>query len=183
MTILASHLAGDQRIPSSLASHVIFNRTGVLVDWALEAFDTDQLAFMLQAVGVAGERDPFGYVSSQAAARREIVKALKLDGDSRPQAHRTVQRLDGNRLLYMVIVTSRGEVTVAGNEPLGDVLSLEALAQALTEVERVRSAIAQTGDLRPIAERDVPDIGRVAKRFAEAQSDLRKMRAMLTSTG
>ena len=176
---LSAHLAGDGRLPSTLTSQVIFNRTLGLAERGLDAFNTDHLAGMLRAVDMAEARDPFGHLSSQAAARREIVDALRLRGDPLLRAQRSIGRLDGDRLLYMVVITSRGEIDLAAAEPLGDVISLAAFALALTEVQDVRSAVARTGDLGSIADRDVPDIGLVRERFAEAQSDMRKATATL----
>jgi len=176
---LSAHLAGDRQLPSTLTSQVIFNRTRLLAEWGLEAFNTDHLAGMLETADMANARDPFGYLSSQSAARREIVGALRLHGQPLLRAQRTVGRLDGDRLLYMVVITSRGEIALPEAEPLSDVISLEAIALALTEVQEVRNAVTRTGDLGPIADRDVPDIGRVRERFAEAQSDLRKARVTL----
>ena len=176
---LSAHLAGDGQLPSTLTSQVIFNRTRALVQGGLDAFNTDHLARMLRAVETAEARDPFGYLSSQAAARRGIVDALRLRGDPLLRAQRSVSRLDGDRLLYMVVITSRGEIDLPAADPLGDVISLEAVALALTEVQDVRRAVAETGDLGLIAQRDVPDIGRVRERFAEAQSDIRKATATL----
>ncbi len=176
---LSAHLAGDGQLPSTLTSQVIFNRTLGLAERGLDAFNTDHLAGMLRAVDMAEARDPFGYLSSQAAARREIVDALRLRGEPLLRAQRSVGRLDGDRLLYMVVITSRGEIDLPAAEPLGDVISLAAFALALTEVQDVRRAVAETGDLGLIAQRDVPDIGRVRERFAEAQSDARKATATL----
>jgi len=176
---LSAHLAGDRQLPSSLTSQVIFNRTLVLAEWGLDAFNTDHLARMLRAADMAEARDPFGYLSSHAAARREILDALRLRGEPLLRAQRSVGRLDGDRLLYMVVISSRGEIALPEAEPLDDVISLEAIELALTEVQDVRSAVAQTGDLGLIADRDVPDIGRVRERFAEAQSDARKAQVTL----
>ena len=115
----------------------------------------------------------------RAAARREILDALRLRGEPLLRAQRSVGRLDGDRLLYMVVISSRGEIALPEAEPLDDVISLEAIELALTEVQDVRSAVAQTGDLGLIADRDVPDIGRVRERFAAAQSDARKAQVTL----
>ncbi len=171
---LSAHLAGDGQLPSTLTSQVIFNRTRALAQGGLDAFDTDHLARMLRAAQTAEARDPFGYLSSRAAARSAIVDALRLRGDPLLRAQRSVSRLDGDRLLYMVVITSRGEIDLPAAESLGDVISLEAISLALTEVQDVRRMVAETGDLGLIAQRDVPDIGRVRERFAEAQSDMRK---------
>ncbi len=176
---LSAHLAGDGQLPSSLTSQVIFNRTLGLAERGLDAFNTDHLAGMLRAAEMAEARDPFGYLSSQAAARREIVDALRLRGDPLLKAQRSIGRLDGDRLLYMVVITSRGETDLPAAEPLGDVISLEAIALVLTQVQEVRRSVARTGDLRSIADSDVPDIGRIRERFAEAQSDMRKATATL----
>ena len=86
-------------------------------------------------------------------------------------------RIDGDRLLYMVVITSRGEIDLPAAEPLDDVISLEAIALALTEVQDVRRAVAEAADRGLIAQRDVPDVGRVRQRFVAAAADMGKATA------
>jgi len=176
---LSAHLADDRQITSSLTSHVIFDTTVELTRWGLETLGTRHRAVVLEAVRAAGPRDPFGYLASQAAARQQIVDELRLGADARQQASRTSRRLDGDALLYMVVVTGRVEISLPDTEPLDDVISLEALAMTLTEAERVRRELAGNGDLEPIGRRAVPEIGRVNDRSARARTDLRRIVELL----
>ncbi len=176
---LSAHLAGDPQIPSALTSHVVFSATTQLARWGLGSLNVDQRAGLLKAVQVANPRDPFGYASSQAAARMALVDGLPLRTEGRRRARRTVRLLDGDRLLYMTVVAGRVEIPLPETEALDDVISLEALAMALTEAARVREEVAVSGDLSPIARRPVPDIGQVVERLVRARSDLREAIAML----
>ncbi len=180
---LSAHLAGDPQIPSALTSHVIFSATTQLARWGLDSFKADQRAGLLEAARAASDRDPFGYLSSQAAARLELVDGLPLRAEARQRARRTVRLLNGDTLLYMTVVAGRVEIPLPETEALDDVISLEALAMALTEAVRVREEVAGTGDLRPIARRLVPDIGQVDERSARARSDLRGAIATLQPSG
>ena len=83
----------------------------------------------------------------------------------------------------MTVVAGRVEIPLPETEALDDVISLEALAMALTEAVRVREEVAGTGALRPIARRLVPDIGQVDERSARARSDLRGAIATLQPSG
>ncbi len=176
---LSAHLAGDPKIPSALTSHVIFIASTELARWGLDSLNADQRAGLLKAVRAGSHRDPFGYVSSQAAARMALLDGLRLRTEARQRARRTARLLDGDRLLYMTVVAGRVEIPLPETEALDDVISLEALVLALTEAARVREEVTVTGDLSPIARRTVPDIGQVGERFARARSDLREAIAML----
>ncbi len=176
---LSAHLAGDRQIPSSLTSHVIFDETAELTRWGLDTLGTGHRGPVLEAVRAVGPRDPFGYLASLAAARQQIVDELRLRGEVRQQALRTSRRLDGDALLYMVVVAGRVEISLPDTEPLDDVISLEALAMTLTEAERIRREVADSGDLEPIGRRAVPEIGRVSDRFSRARSLLRRVVALL----
>jgi hypothetical protein len=180
---LSRHLAGDLQIPSTLTSHVIFNATTQLAREGLGSLTADQRAGLLKVVLAASPRDPFGYVSSQAAVRTALINGLPLRTEARRRAQRTVGLLDGDRLLYLTVVAGRVEIPLPETEALDDVISLEALAMALTEAARVREEVAVTGDLGPIARRTVPDIGQVGERFTRARSDLRRAIATLEPTG
>ena len=176
---LSAHLAGDRQIPSSLTAHVIFDKTAELTRWGLDRFGTGHRAPVLEAVRATGARDPFGYLASLAAARQQIVDELRLRAEARQHAIRTSRRLDGDALLYMIVVAGRVEISLPDTEPLDDVISLEGLAMTLTEAERVRREVADNGDLEPIGRRAMPEIGQVTDRFSRAQSDLRRVVAML----
>ena len=176
---LSAHLAGDRQIPSSLTSHVIFDTTVELARWGLDMLGTGHRAPVLEAVRAVGGRDPFGYMASLASARQQVVDELRLRGDARQQALRTSRRLDGDALLYMIVIAGRVEISLPDIEPLDDVISLEALAMTLTEARRVRREVADSGLLEPIDRRGVPEIGGVTDRVARARSDVRRAVAML----
>ena len=177
---LSAHLAGDPIITSALVSHAVFSGADELARWALGngAFSTDQRTRLFSGVESMPRKDPFGYVAAVMSAREQILPRLRFIGDARLQAQQTLGRLDGDRLLYLLVVIDAPKGADAEPPPvpaeLADVLSLDDLAVARAQAEQVIRMVEETASLEAVADQPVVPIGNVAERHASARADLRR---------
>jgi hypothetical protein len=123
-------------------------------------------------------KDPFGYVAAVMAARGQILLRLGFTGDARLKAEQTLRTLDGDRLLYLLVVIDAPKG--ADVEPLpvpadlAGVLSLDDLAMARAQAEQAIRMIEETRSIEAVADQRPLLIGDVAKRQAAARGDLRR---------
>ncbi len=185
---MSAHLAGDKVITASLVSHVMFTALDALAGWALaqDAFSDTQRSALLGAVETMSRKDPFGYIAGITSAREQVHKwivssAPRIPGEDTPRARELVRGLDGDQLLYMLIVRAS---PADGGKPaqsnsrdslrgLDDVISLENLTLALTQAQDLRRAI-ESGAFDGLSDRAVPEIANVRQRLASARADLRR---------
>jgi hypothetical protein len=183
---MSAHLAGDSIITSSLVSHTVFGDADGLARWALgnAAFSAADRARLFDGVGAMPRRDPFGYVSALMSAREQIQKRLGPGGEDWARAEQALLRLDGDQLLYLLVVID--ERSAAGSQKegreqddgkiadLADVISPEGLAAARRRAEEAGRIIKETAGFVAAVEQDVPLIGDVKQRQASARADLRR---------
>ncbi|MCH8164979.1 MAG: hypothetical protein IH889_05155 [Planctomycetes bacterium] len=185
---MSAHLAGDKVITASLVSHVMFTALDALAGWALaqDAFSDTQRSALLGAVETMSRKDPFGYIAGITSAREQVHKwivssAPRIPGEDTPRARELVRGLDGDQLLYMLIVRASpadGSKPAQSNSRdslrgLDDVISLENLTLALTQAQDLRRAI-ESGAFDGLSDRAVPEIANVRQRLASARADLRR---------
>ncbi|MCH8151816.1 MAG: hypothetical protein IH830_05535 [Planctomycetes bacterium] len=185
---MSAHLAGDKVITASLVSHVMFTALDALAGWALaqDAFSDTQRSALLGAVETMSRKDPFGYIAGITSAREQVQKwivssAPRISGEDTPRARELVRGLDGDQLLYMLIVRASpadgGKLAQSNSRDslrgLDDVISLENLTLALTQAQDVRRAI-ESGAFDGLSDRAVPEIANVRQRLASARADLRR---------
>jgi hypothetical protein len=180
---MTAHLAGDSIITSALASQIVFNEAGELARWALgnRAFTTDDRVRLFGGVAAMSRRDPFGYVSAVMNAREQILKRLRFSGDAWARTEQMLNRLDGDQLLYLlVVIEGPRDPAEAEKEPgeaagLAGVVSPEGLATARGQAEPAAKPLEETSDLAAVLDRGLPLIGNVRERQAMARADLRRV--------
>jgi hypothetical protein len=103
---------------------------------------------------------------------------LRFSGDAWARAQQTLDRLDGDELLYLLVVLDKpGEPQ--GQKPddvddLAGVVSPEGLAAARQRAEQAGKIIEETSDVSAVLDRELPLIGNVRQRQAAARADLRR---------
>ncbi|MHC4100231.1 MAG: hypothetical protein ACYSW1_05015 [Planctomycetota bacterium] len=177
---MSAHLAGDPIIASTLVSHNVFNGADELTRWALgnDAFSVDDRARLFVGVEAMPRKDPFGYVAAVRAAREQIRKRLRLTGDAQTRAEQTLNRCDGDQLLYLLVVVDEpGDPDESRQDEaagLAGIISPEGLAAARGRAKQAFKSIEETDDLSAALVRDLPLIGNVRVRQATARADLRR---------
>jgi hypothetical protein len=177
---MSAHLAGDPIITSALVSHNLFNGADELARWALgnDAFSLDDRARLFGGVEAMPRRDPFGYVSAVRSTREQVLKRLRFGSEARSRAERMLNRLDGDQLLYLLVVVD--EPTDPGKPPqheaagLTGVISPEGLTAARELANQARAILKETEDLGAALDTDLPLIANVKARQATARADLRR---------
>jgi hypothetical protein len=177
---MSAHLAGDPVIASALVSHNVFAGADELARWALgnDAFSTEDRARLFHGVEAMPRKDPFGYISAVRSTREEVLKRLRFSSEARSRAGRMLNRLDGDQLLYLLVVFDE---TADPEEPrvdeaagLDGVISPEFLEAARGRAGAARGVLRETEDLAAALDTDVPLIGNVKQRQATARADLRR---------
>ena len=177
---MSAHLAGDPIITSALVSHNVFSGADELARWALgnDAFSADDRARLFGGVEAMPRRDPFGYVAAVRGAREQVLKRLRFGSEARTRAERMLNRLDGDELLYLLVVVD--EPADPKKPPQDDaagltgVISPEGLATARGRATQTRGILKETEDLSVALDRELPLIGNVRQRQATARADLRR---------
>jgi hypothetical protein len=122
--------------------------------------------------------DPFGYVAAIRSAREQILKRLRFSGDAWARAQQTLDRLDGDELLYLLVVLDKpGEPQEQKPDDVDDlagVISPEGLAAARQRAEQAGKIVEETSDVSAVLDRELPLIGNVRQRQATARADLRR---------
>ena len=182
---MAQHLSSDQTITTCLLSQSIFNEAASLV-WAImtrDGFTEPQIAQLVTAALTISRKDPFGYITAFASARKQHEESFRsfarLDVEQTEQLRKLITDWDGDQLLYMLVITrpgaavERSALTVPNPaiHPLRELLSLEGLTVALGEAEQIRRWIF-AGNIDVFADRQIPEIGRVHEHLAAARADL-----------
>ncbi|MHC5006482.1 MAG: hypothetical protein ACYTGF_03875 [Planctomycetota bacterium] len=177
---MSAHLAGDPIITSALVSHNVFNGADELARWARgnDAFSTDDRVRLFGGVEAISRKDPFGYVAAIRSARQQILKRLRFSGDAWVGAQQTLNRLDGDELLYLLVVLDNPgdpqEQKPDDVDDLAGVISPEGLAAARQRAEQAGRIIEETSDVSAVLDRELPLIGNVRQRQATARADLRR---------
>jgi hypothetical protein len=183
---MSAHLAADTIITSALTSHNLFKGADELTRWALgnDAFSTADRVRLFSGVESMPRRDPFGYVEAIRSAREQILKRLGFSGDAWAKAEQALNRLDGEELLYLLVVLDeptkpRDREQPPQQEPddgsdLAAVISPEGLAAARQGAEQARQIIKETSDVGAVLGGELPVIGNVRQRQATARADLRR---------
>ncbi|MCH7847921.1 MAG: hypothetical protein IIB53_06105 [Planctomycetes bacterium] len=182
---MAQHLSSDQIITTCLLSHAIFNEAASLVSAIMtrDGFTEPQIAQLVTAALTISRKDPFGYITAFASARKQHEESFrsfaKLDVEQTEQLRKLITGWDGDQLLYMLVITKpgaaveRSALTVPNPaiHPLRELLSLEGLTVALGEAEQIQRWIF-AGNIDVFADRQIPEIGRVHEHLAAARADL-----------
>ena len=182
---MAQHLSSDQIITTCLLSHAIFNEAASLVSAIMtrDGFTEPQIAQLVTAALTISRKDPFGYITAFASARKQHEESFrsfaKLDVEQTEQLRKLITGWDGDQLLYMLVITKpgaaveRSALTVPNPaiHPLRELLSLEGLTVALGEAEQIRRWIF-AGSIDVFADCQIPEIGRVHEHLAAARADL-----------
>jgi hypothetical protein len=177
---MSAHLAGDPIIASALVSHDVFTDVDGLARWALgnDAFSARDRARLFRGVEAMPRRDPFGYVAAIRSAREQILKQLRFSGDAWARAEQTLNRLDGDELLYLLVVLDKPgdppERQPDDVDDLAGVIASEGLAAARQRAEQAGRIIQETSDVSAALDRELPLIGNVRQRQATARADLRR---------
>ena len=192
---MAQHLSSDQIITTSLLSHAIFNDTASFVSALTKrvGFGEQRINRMRTAARMMSRKDPFGYITAFANARKQQEEPLrrlgKLDLAQAEQLRKRMMDWDGDQLLYLLIITRPGVATDRSSTtavnpallPLRELLSLEGLAVALGEAEQVGHQIS-AGNIDVFADRQIPNIGRVHEQVTAARGDLGRTLTVLSKT-
>ncbi len=182
---MAQHLSSDQVITTSLLSHAIFDETASIVATIItrDGFAEQQIAQILTAALTHSRKDPFGYITAFTSARKQHEEPLrrlaKLDSAQTEQLRKLMMNWDGDQLLYLLVITRPGAaydgpaptVPNPALHPLRELLSLEGLTVALGEADQTRRWVS-AGNIDVFADRQIPEIGRVAEHLAVARGDL-----------
>jgi hypothetical protein len=177
---MSVHLAGDPIITSALVSHNVFNGADELARWARgnDAFSPDDRARIFHGVEAMPRKDPFGYVAAIRSAREQILKQLRFSGDAWVRAQQTLDRLDGDELLYLLVVLDKpGDPQDQKPDDVDDLAGViwpEGLAAARHSAEQAGKIIEETSDVSAVLDRELPLIGNVRQREATARADLRR---------
>jgi hypothetical protein len=172
---MTAHLAGDEWITSALVSHAVFGATEGMtargLKWGLNS--TQHRTALFEAVSAMSRKDPFGYVAGIRGAREQVLRRLVTRGNATPQAEQLLGALDGDQLLYLLVILEERD-DEAASPGLTDVLPADVIAEARSRAEQARTVLRQSGDLRAAFDGGVPRIGMVNERFATARADLRR---------
>ncbi len=190
---ISAHLAGDARPASAMVSHAIFVETTALAGRSIEGetLGSEERRALAAAAGSMGRRDPFGYVAARAETIRrmlEWVDGVGLEDAPRRQARASIRRLDGDRLLHVVVVATApqaGEQHAIVAEGYAGVIDMAVLRQALADAAALKERISETGSLDAILETAAPRIvpgDRRASASADYDRAIMALRPELEST-
>lgn len=186
---MATHLSGAGALPVSLVAHQVFIDTDRLARKALEwgTLTDAQRPPLLAAAESMSAKDPFGYITAHADARGRILqwadRWASQDAEARRRSSGLVQQIDGDQLLYLLVVivefNADADRTPIQLQVLDDVMSLENLFVAQGQAAAARDRIIAARDLSIVLADPVPQIGSVQERFSKARSDHRAALAAL----
>ncbi len=173
---ISSHLAGDARPASAIVSQAIFAETTALALHYVEAemLGSTERSMLADAAASMGRRDPFGYVRARAETIRRLlewVDRLSLEDLPKRQGRASIRRLDGDRLLYsLVVATSHvaGEQHALVAEGYAGAIDMAAVRQALEAAPGIMERITETGSLGALLDSAAPQIAPPGRRASAA---------------
>jgi hypothetical protein len=186
-----AHLSDDEPLLSARIAHDAFDRVYSLTEqlFASDSVSEAHRTAITDAARRIGRSDPFGYIHSISALRSDLPRHVgrhanpEEDAEVDEQIKRTVDRWDGDELLYALAVFDT--LRRAGEEKSNDeaepdpcrhlrgVIDVNLLAAARSDTARLAPLLAQ-GEFDLIGGRDVPHFAAIERSTRSVRSELRQ---------